>query len=195
MDKKTKRAVTAGPSGWMAMIGSALLAGVMLFLAVMSAFSGCRTMPSTSDIPAVTGFDAARYMGVWHEIARLPKSYERGLADVTATYALKGDALVVTNRGFVAGKERISTAVGHFAGAHDVGEFRISFFRPFYGAYRVIALSPDYDVAMVTSDDRSSLWILARERTLPEEELRKRLAQAEAWGFDIGRLEFPGTTR
>lgn len=194
MNEKKKRVGKSVPSGWVTMIGSALLAGVMLSLALMSAFSGCQTMPSTSDIPAVTGFDAERYMGVWHEIARLPKNYERGLVDVTATYALKGDMLVVTNRGFVAGKERISTAVGHFAGAHDVGEFRVSFFRPFYGDYRVIGLSPEYDAAMVTSNDRSSLWIIAREKTLPESELREWLAKAAALGFDIERLEFPGAS-
>ncbi len=54
-------------------------------------------------------------MGVWHEIARLPKWFERDLDNVTATYALINGKLRITNRGFRNGEEKVSTAVGHFA--------------------------------------------------------------------------------
>ena len=127
---------------------------------------GCAAGKSSRDIPVVKGFEAARYMGVWHEIARLPKWFERDLDNVTATYALINGELRITNRGFRNGEEKVSTAVGHFAGPADEGAFRISFFRPFYGDYRIIWLSQDYDLALVTGDDRSSLWILAREKGL-----------------------------
>lgn len=97
----------------------------------------------------------------------------------------------ITNRGLKDGQEKISTAVGHFAGPENEGAFRISFFRPFYGDYRIIWLSSEYDRAIVTGSDRSSLWILSRTPTLDEEKLIELVTRASNWGFDIALLEFP----
>ena len=83
------------------------------------------------------------------------------------------------------------TAVGHFAGPADEGAFRISFFRPFYGDYRIIWLSPDYDLALVTGEDRSSLWILARTASIPAERCDALVKMASDWGFDVSKLEYP----
>lgn len=166
------------------MINKLMAAALMLLGSV-----GCATQRSTKDLPAVSNFDAVRYMGKWYEIARLPKWFERGLKNVTADYSLKGDSLIVVNRGFRDGEEQVATAVGHFAGARNVGEFKISFFRPFYGDYRIIWLSPVGDVAMVTSDDRSSLWILSRREKLSEDEFNDVVRLAARWGFDVTALE------
>ena len=151
---------------------------------------GCTSVPSTDDIPVVRGFDAARYMGTWHEIARLPKWFERGLDSVTATYALEDGTLKITNRGWRDG-EKVSTAVGRFAGPADEGAFRVSFFRPFYGDYRIIWLSPKYDLALVTGGDRSSLWILSRTATVSAEHRDALVKMASDWGFDVSKLEYP----
>lgn len=155
------------------------------------ALVGCSSFRSTDDLQVVKGFDAVRYMGRWHEIARLPKWFERDLDSVTATYSLDGDQLRIVNRGVRDGKEVVSTAVGHFAGSPDEGAFRVSFFRPFYGAYRIIWLSPDYDLAMVTSGDRSSLWILSRTKEIAPERRDQLLKQAREWGFDTSPIEYP----
>ena len=89
------------------------------------------------------------------------------------------------------GPAKCPTAVGHFAGSADEGAFRISFFRPFYGDYRIIWLSPDYDLALVTGEDRSSLWILARTSTIPAERRDALVKMASDWGFDVTKLEYP----
>ena len=153
--------------------------------------TGCCSVRSTDDIPAVSEFDASRYMGTWHEIARLPQGFERDLKNVTATYSLDDGTLKITNRGFRDGEEKVSTAVGHFAGPEDEGAFRISFLRPFYGDYKVIWISPDYDLAMVTSSDRSSLWILSRDRDLDPERRDALIDLASKWDFDVKALEYP----
>ena len=129
-------------------------------------------------------------MGTWHEIARLPKWFERGLDSVTATYALEDGTLKITNRGWRDG-EKVSTAVGRFAGPADEGAFRVSFFRPFYGDYRIIWLSPKYDLALVTGGDRSSLWILSRTATVSAEHRDALVKMASDWGFDVSKLEYP----
>ena len=161
----------------------------LAILPLLLAAFGCTSVPSTDDIPVVRGFDAARYMGTWHEIARLPKWFERGLDSVTATYALEDGTLKITNRGWRDG-EKVSTAVGRFAGPADEGAFRVSFFRPFYGDYRIIWLSPKYDLALVTGGDRSSLWILSRTATVSAEHRDALVKMASDWGFDVSKLEY-----
>ena len=163
----------------------------LCLFAGLLAVVGCSSYRSTDDLPVVKNFEAARYMGTWCEIARLPKWYERDMINVTANYSLDGDILRVTNRGWRDNEMKVSRAVGHFAGPTDEGAFRISFFRPFYGDYRIIWLSTDYDLAMVTSDDRSSLWILSRERNLAPEKRDMLVRQAQEWGFDTAKLEYP----
>ena len=163
----------------------------LTILPMLVAIFGCSTVPSTDDIPVVKGFDATRYMGTWHEIARLPKWYERDMIHVSAEYALDGEMLRIRNSGWRDGERKVSTAVGHFAGPADEGAFRISFFRPFYGDYRIIWLSPDYDLALVTGEDRSSLWILARTSTISTERRDALVKTASDWGFDVSKLEYP----
>lgn len=166
-----------------------IVIGVIVTLLVIG--TGCMAFGSSRDIPVVKNFDATRFTGVWHEIARLPQVFEKGLVNVTATYELNGDKLKITNRGFRDGKEKIATAVGRFAGPADEGAFRISFFRPFYSGYRIIWLSSDYDLALVMGNDRSSLWILARNATLESDRLAALIEHASILGFDVSKLEFP----
>ena len=163
----------------------------LTILPMLVALFGCSTVPSTDDIPVVKGFDAARYMGTWYEIARLPKWYERDMIHVSAEYALDGKTLRIKNSGWRNGERKVSTAVGYFAGLADEGAFRISFFRPFYGDYRIIWLSPDYDLALVTGEDRSSLWILARTVPISVESRDKLVKFAADLGFDVSKLEYP----
>ena len=168
---------------WVFTVGAAFL--------VICGWIGCTSVGSSRDIPVVRNFEVARYLGTWHEIARLPKWFERDLRRVTATYELDGGTIKITNRGFRDGKEKVATAVGHFAGTANEGAFRVSFFRPFYGDYRIIWLSPEYDLALVTGDDRSSLWILARTAEIPSGKLDLLVEQAARWGFDVSQLEYP----
>ena len=163
----------------------------LIYAVALLALVGCSSYRSTSDLPVVKNFDAVRYMGTWHEIARLPKWFERDLDEVTATYSLDGKKLRIVNRGVRTGEEVVSTAVGHFAGSEKEGAFRVSFFRPFYGGYRIIWLSPEYDLAMVTSDDRSSLWILARDKAIAPERRQQLVKMAQNWGFATEALEYP----
>ena len=163
----------------------------LTILPMLVAIFGCSTVPSTDDIPVVRGFDAVRYMGTWYEIARLPKWYERDMIHVSAEYSFDGDTLRIKNRGWRDGEMKVSTAVGHVAGPSDEGAFRISFFRPFYGDYRIIWLSPDYDLAVVAGGDRSSLWILSRTVPIPAESRDRLVKFAADLGFDVSKLEYP----
>ncbi len=158
-------------------------------------FSSCATAPS--GVKPVSGFELERYLGTWHEIARLDHSFERGLVRVSAEYSmLPAGGVRVVNRGFEPAKNKWRQAVGraYFTGDSSIGSLRVSFFRPFYGGYNIIELDPAYRYALVAGPNRSYLWILAREPELPAEIVQKLISTAQRLGFETGKLIFPGKT-
>jgi len=150
---------------------------------------GCGTRPPAGVQP-VADFDLNRYLGTWHEIARLDHAFERGLEQVRAEYSLRPDGTVrVRNSGYDPAARKWKTAEGRarLAGRPDVASLEVSFFRPFWAGYHVFALDPER-YALVTSGSRDYLWLLAREKTLAEPLRRELLATAAAAGFDTNRL-------
>ena len=104
----------------------------MLF--AIALLAGCAQIPD--GVQAVEGFDTARYLGKWYEIARLDHRFERGLTNVTAVYTARDDGSIgVDNRGFDPAKGEWRQAEGRakLAGAPGSGMLKVSFFGPFYG--------------------------------------------------------------
>ena len=159
---------------------SRLIAFCLSFL-----LSACTGIPE--GVKPVTGFQLDRYLGTWHEIARLDHSFERGLSDVTAEYSLREDGGVkVINSGYNAEKKQRQSAEGkaYFIESPDIGRLKVSFFGPFYGAYNIIALDKkDYRYVMIAGNTRDYLWILARSPELETEILQSLVDQAKAQGF------------
>lgn len=159
---------------------SRLIAFCLSFL-----LSACTGIPE--GVKPVTGFQLDRYLGTWHEIARLDHSFERGLSDVTAEYSLReDDGVKVINSGYNAEKKQRQSAEGkaYFIESPDIGRLKVSFFGPFYGAYNIIALDKkDYRYVMIAGNTRDYLWILARSPELETEILQSLVDQAKALGF------------
>lgn len=169
-----------------------------IFPLICSLFiSGCASIPE--GVEAVEGFELGRYLGTWHEIARLDHSFERGLVGVTAEYSMREDGGVrVLNSGFDPAKNEWRRAEGraYFTGAATSGRLKVSFFRPFYGGYNIVELDKEnYSYSLVSGPNRSYLWILARSPELPPAVLERLTARAAALGFDTGKLVYPGRAR
>jgi len=155
-------------------------------------FTSCVGVPE--GIKPVQNFDVNRYLGTWHEIARLDHSFERGLNNISATYTLRDDGGIhVLNKGFDTKKNTWKEAKGkaYFVDEKTVASLKVSFFGPFYGGYNVIALDHEnYSYAMVCGPDRSYLWILARKKNLDESVLNKLIEKARSLGFETDKLIF-----
>jgi apolipoprotein D and lipocalin family protein len=162
------------------------------FMCLLSLFclSGCVGIPD--GVEAIKGFDAQRYMGVWYEIARLDHSFERGLINVSATYSINKDGSVkVINRGFDSARKIWKEAEGkaYFIEGPDVGRLKVSFFGPFYGGYNIIELDKqDYSYVLICGNDRSYLWILARQPVLDEVIKTALVKKAKDLGFNTDEL-------
>ena len=88
------------------------------------------------------------------------------------TYSLLPDGKVqVINKGIRSdGSVSIIKVIAAACPPAGSGELKVSFFRPFYGAYRIIYLSPEYDLALVTSSTRDYLWLLSRQKKISSEQ-------------------------
>jgi len=70
----------------------------LILLVALALLAGCTGVPQ--GLQPVRDFELERYLGTWYEIARLDHPFERGLTDVSATYARRGDGSIdVINRG------------------------------------------------------------------------------------------------
>ncbi len=154
----------------------------------------CTSAPS--GVQAVRNFDLGRYLGTWHEIARLDHRFERGLSHVTATYRQRDDGGVdVLNRGYDPVSATWQEALGkaYFIGQASQASLKVSFFGPFYGGYHIFALDPDYRWAMVSGPSLDYLWILAREPGLDQRTLGRLVERARQAGFATDVLIYPAS--
>jgi apolipoprotein D and lipocalin family protein len=166
--------------------------GAAIVVLAICLLAGCVRIPS--GLEPVKGFEVYRYLGTWHEIARLDHSFERGLSNVSAQYSLRDDGGIrVVNRGYdkESGEWKDIEGRGYFLGDKSVGSLKVAFFWPFYGGYHIIALDKEnYSHAMVAGPSRSYLWILSREKSLDPDILTDLVGKAHQWGFDTEKLIF-----
>jgi len=174
----------------MAKVRPMKLFGLTSVLALLAALGGCTGRPD--GVEPVTPFDINRYQGVWYEIMRLDHGFERGLTNVTATYALRDDGTVsVLNRGFDRQTCRWKEAEGtaRFQGEKNVASLSVTFFGPFAGGYHVFDLDrSDYGWALISGPSRSYLWILARRPDLSPDIRARLVEKARGLGFPVDEL-------
>lgn len=167
----------------------------ILFLVAAGITAGLLVSSCGVSIPkgatAVKPFKENRYLGKWYEIARLDMRFEKNLNNVTATYTASYDGtLKVENKGYDYKKNEWKEAIGKakFVNSHDEGRLKVSFFGPFYAGYNVIAITDDYQQALVAGDNLKYLWILSRSTTIPESTKDKFLAEAKRIGYNTDNL-------
>ena len=145
-------------------LGFTMLLGSTLLLLLVS----CQTARPMRTAESV---DLKRYVGLWYEIARLPNSFQQDDSRATAEYTLKNDGSVhVVNTEYRPdGSDKIATGQATVVPDSRGSRLRVEFgglasLVPVskQGNYWIIALAPDYSVALVGTPDRRFLWLLAR---------------------------------
>ena len=171
-------------TGWTLLIGAAAVLAV-------AALSACSTPRTPEGIKPVSGFDVERYLGHWHEIARIEHSFERGLIQTSATYSRNDDGtLRVVNRGYdpLSKKWKEAEGTARFVGDPTHAALKVSFFGPFYVGYNVVALDENYQWAMVVGSSKDYLWILSRTPTLPWHVREHLIERARTMGLDVTKI-------
>lgn len=146
---------------------------------------------SNKDLPIVDAVDLDRYTGKWYEIARLPQSFEKDCACVTAEYEILSENKVqVKNTCWdtTSNKYKVSKGSAKPMEGFNNAALDVQFFWPFSGGYYVMALDSDYNYALVGNPNRKYLWILSREPQLDATTLDSLKTIAEKNGYDLSSL-------
>lgn len=173
----------------------------MFLVVFLCLTSSCTGVPD--HIKVVQSVDASQYLGTWYEIARLDNRFERGLDNVTATYALRDDGgIKVTNKGYSTEAKEWKEAIGkaYFIDEPNTdgtrtGRLKVSFFGPFYGGYNIITLDkPYYNYVMLCGPNKEYFWILSRTPQLSYPIKQHLIAQAKELGFATDQLIYVNQT-
>ena len=166
-----------------------VLGSLTLLSASLLVMNSCNSLPK--GLKTIQDFDKNKYLGSWYEIARLDFVFEKNLNNTTAEYSLNEDGSIkVVNRGynFIKNKYVASTGKVKFAGDSNEGKLKVSFFGPFYSGYNIIALDSDYKYALVAGESLKYLWLLSREKTMPNNIKEAYSKTAKDLGYNTSEL-------
>lgn len=149
----------------------------------------CRSIVTAGEMKVVESVDLQRYLGKWYEIATIPQRFQIGCTCVTAEYSLNPNGTIkVVNSCRKDGKpKQIIGRAKTVPGANNA-KLRVSFFRPFWGDYWVVALDTGYLWAVVSNSEGSTCWILSRSPQMDEKLYSTIVEKCRAMGIDISRL-------
>ena len=157
---------------------------------------GCTLTVMSADAPpsTVTELNIDRYLGLWHQIAYIPNSFQKKcVSSVTAEYQK-------TRKGRIKVINRCLTKRGRFKSAEgrarinpkfeESGKLQVTFVKiltwiwPFGGDYWVLDIDKEYQLAIVGHPERKFLWILSRQTSLSETALRELGDKIAGFGYD-----------
>ncbi len=170
----------------------------LLFGSLWAFVSLANQTPKLTPVPRV---DLERYAGVWHEIARLPNSFETSCAHSTAEYTPTPDGhLNILNRCVKAnGYTREARGVGRVENSPSNSTLRVNFVPHWlrwsglgWEDYWIIDLDPSYQYAVVSEPNRDYLWILSRTPTMRKNIYDAIIAKLENWHFHLSHLIVSG---
>lgn len=162
---------------------------IIIVFSLLMVLVSCKTIPE--GVTAVAPFAKEKYLGKWYEIARLDFKYEKDLNNTTAEYSTNDDGTIkVLNRGYNVKKKEWEEATGKAKFVEDdkIAMLKVSFFGPFYSGYNVIAIDSDYKYALVAGESLKYLWILSREKTIPNDIKDNYLKIANEIGYNTSDL-------
>jgi apolipoprotein D and lipocalin family protein len=109
--------------------------------------------------------------GTWYEIARFDYKFEKDLDNVTAQYSFKENGEIkVLNSGYNTKTKEWKSATGSakFRKDKTTAALKVSFFKPFYAGYNVIAIDKDYKYALIAGQNLKYLWLLSGKNNAGE---------------------------
>ena len=166
-----------------------VLGSAALLTATLFAMNSCSSIPNRAN--PIQKFDKEKYLGKWYEIARLDFVFEKNLNNTTAEYSLNDDGSIkVANKGYNYIKNKNVESIGKakFVNDSNEGRLKVSFFGPFYSGFNILAIDFEYKYVLVVGKNIKYMWLLSRDKTMPENTKEKYLKIAKDLGFDTSAL-------
>lgn len=169
---------------------SHLLGAAVLTLTAL--LVGCASTPKLAPLKTVPFVDLSRYAGRWYVIANIPYFLERGKVASYDTYTPRPDGTFGND--FTFRRENFDAPEKTWHGSAKItnkttnAEWAVQFVWPFSADYLVIDLDPNYRWAVIGHPSRNLLWVLARDRQLPDDVYNAIVARTASQGYDPARI-------
>eukprot|EP01016_Furgasonia_blochmanni_P052163 TRINITY_DN828_c0_g1_i10.p1 TRINITY_DN828_c0_g1~~TRINITY_DN828_c0_g1_i10.p1 ORF type:complete len:229 (-),score=65.98 TRINITY_DN828_c0_g1_i10:184-786(-) len=174
-------------STWEEILNIMIISDIISFFATFFAFIHF-PWETPKELLTATRVDVPKYMGEWHEIARLPYFFERDCQCAKATYTLNKDGTVKVLNECNWNGGHISIEGKAWAVDATNTKLKVSF-QPLWAAdYWIIDLDPNYQWAIVGEPWRNFLFILARNPKIDTKKVEQLIGLANHKGFDTRNL-------
>ena len=165
---------------------TAMKVAILLYVSLLA--NSIMSLPASADTRIVKGFDIERYLGTWHEIARLPVFYQNGCKNSKAIYKrIDGGNFSINNT--CQKGDRLIEIRGTATQAKP-GHFKSEFkkFLTFRAEYLVHWVDPKYRTAVVGTPNGKRVWILSRTSKLSPLHQAEALKQLKKFGYADEKL-------
>jgi len=196
------RNIAGRDSGWLALIKrySPVVGAVPQVITVMTAlFAAFAAKDAKKGLTSAAQVDLDRFAGTWYEIARLPKRGEKKHGtENRITFARTDNGLRLLSLSRQAdGSIRRVTGRAKLRDDATQSRFKISFSSaaldalPFvWSDYTIVDVADDYSTAIVGTENRKQLSLLAKTPVVDDSTRQDFLNKARAQGFDTTALVF-----
>ncbi len=166
---------------------------VLLLLALGAAAQA----PAQASPRAVTSVDLGKFVGTYHEIARIPQAKDVCAADVTSQFAVRSDGTldIVDTCRKADGTRHELRRVARVAGGQGNAMWRVrggpAWQSPLRRAWRefwILAVGPEYGYTLIGDPAGQTVRILSRLPSMPPLAYRQALEIVKSNGYDAGRL-------
>lgn len=173
------------------------------FFFIVSIITGCLILISCArqenSIQTVQSVDLSKYLGKWHEIARLPNHFQKQcISDVTAEYALsKNKKWVQVTNSCINKNKKLEQAIAraYIVDAKTNAKIKVNFLPVFlhwlnigFGNYWILDLGKNYEYALVGDPTLKYLWVLSRTNKMDVYTYHQLLQKAKQLGFDVDKM-------
>ena len=150
-----------------------------------------------TQIVTVDSVDLKKYTGTWHEISKIPNSFQdHCIKNTTANYKINEDGdIIVTNRcidedGEIDDADGLAIIVDKETNSKlEVSFVSLFGWHLFWGDYWILGLDEDYKYAVIGTPSRKYGWILSRTPQMLDSDLENCYKIFEKNGYDRSKFE------
>ena len=155
----------------------------------MILISGC----ATSNLPKIEPVEKIsldNFMGDWYVLAHIPALIEKNAFNAVESYSFnKIDQVIETtftfNKGALDGPKKIYKPKGFVIPETNNAVWGMQFIWPIKAQYKIAYLDKDYKITIVARDKLDYVWLMARTKTLPHDQMIKFRDMIEGMGYSL----------
>ncbi|MGC9452707.1 MAG: lipocalin family protein [Oceanipulchritudo sp.] len=164
---------------------------VLLPVCLACLLAGCSTFRQHDPLPAVNQVDINRFMGTWYVVASVPTVLDKEAYNAVEMYERAPRGIRITyqfNAGAYDGPVKTYTSRAMIDNPGINSDWDVTWVWPFKADYRIIYLEPDYSIVVVGHPNRKNLWIMSRQKRIPDTKYSDLILFLQNMGYDVGKI-------